>query len=885
MPTMFKILILLVICAHAAFAYVVSNDDDYYIYDSDGFSYIITKSDFKYLPRLIAQTNKSRFLFEKEFSWVLDEQTSLVVTSNKNQVANAFATISPNNLVVFYKGGVEFLDPSSAPSWIDTLSSHEVAHVYQLNAKNQLGRFLKRLFGNQTYIPIPIFPWPIFISPTAHLPTFLVEGNAVLNESRLNQGGRLMSGESLVLATELNLSGKADLPYIMNSNLEFPFGKEKYIVGGYFQSFLANIYGFPTANRFFINHAENNINPFDLKSSFAATFFDDYEELYRTFQVSLKKKQKNYNAYRGQNLTTSLNPVDFKRIDDSIYFVSIFDGKTPNRLNRFDINSRNLVSECSYLNLGRVYRYNNTLYTAGSYSQNQKNIFYTLVDEDYNFVPSFKDKYVTDIEGGNVSYFDMNQSFDKGALYKNQDYIAETESKALLDKDGNIYYFKQEKNLKVLYRNQDKLAHIETYYALLADIVSSTEIYFISNTENGSGLFCYCENEMKRVLPYDNIINATKAGPGFLISFLNTDRFHVSYIDHYSLSNEMPFNIHTQFSEDYFKAPILSSEPTLHESPKSYFSLREMRFSTYEASALYSANHATLINTLNWTDPLFYSSLGLSFSISNKLAYNAFSYQYTPYSTKFALSAKNQTELHFEETLKITTNSVQIGVKNDLWDTRNHSFSLGLDFQADKNEIIKNEISTVYFNYQYHDSYFLNYRPYTYFSFTPSIEKSAGQLSQSYSFNANKKLFYDLYLSLGFSKNDSEYFKLETDSTRKTNFFTRGLRLPLQYATLFTSKVTQGEIEFIYDLPYSKYYYRFPVSLRRLAPFVGYQKNQSEEFFYHTDIDELAFATIGLEAELLVFHTNPTRIRLFSTEIEIKNKTETRLDFEIRTDF
>ncbi len=239
---MFKILLLLALCTQVAFAYVVSNDHDYYIYHLEGFSYILTKSDFKYLPRIIGQASRSQMLFEKEFFWNLDERTSLVVTSNKNQVANAFATISPNNMVVFYKGGVEFLDSSSSASWIDTLSSHEIAHVYQLNAKNQLGSFLKKIFGNQSYLPIPIFPWPIFISPTALLPTFLVEGNAVLNESRLNQGGRLMSGESLVLATELNLSGKADLRYIMNSTLEFPFGKEKYIVGGYFQSFLANEY-------------------------------------------------------------------------------------------------------------------------------------------------------------------------------------------------------------------------------------------------------------------------------------------------------------------------------------------------------------------------------------------------------------------------------------------------------------------------------------------------------------------------------------------------------------------------------------------------------------------------------------------------------------------
>lgn len=882
---MLKLLVFLVLLYQATLAYVVSNDDDYYIYHTDGFFYILTQSDFKYLPKLIGQSRRSQILFEKEFSWNLDERTAVVATSNKNQVANAFATISPNNMVVFYKGGVEFLDSSSSSSWIDTLSSHEIAHVYQLNTKNHLGVFLKKIFGNRSYIPIPIFPWPIFISPTAHLPMFLVEGNAVLNESRFNQGGRLMSGESLVLATELNLSGKADLPYIMNATLEFPFGKEKYIVGGYFQSYLASKYGFPVTNRFFLHHAENNVNPFDLKSSFAATFFDEYEDLYKNFQTSLKTKQKNYNAFRGHSLTTSISPVEFKRIDNIIYFVSSFDGKTPNRLNRFYTDTQNFVSEPTYLNPGRVFRYENKLYTASSYSRNERDIFYTLVDENYDFLPSFKDKYVTDIERNNISFFNMLESFDKGSLYKNQERMAETESKALLDKNGNIYFFKQEQNLKVLYKNQEKLTSIKTFYALLVDVPESNEIYFVSNTENGSGLFCFCQNEFKRMLPYDNIINATKADQGFLISFMNTDRYHIAYVDKPSIATETPFDTHTQFSMDYFKSPVEVPEISLTDSPKPYFSLREMRFSAYTIKFSRSKKYTLLANTFNWIDPLFYSNLGVTVSLSNKLGYNAFDYQYTPYATKFAMSAVNETEFYLDDTQKLTTNSVQLSIKNDFLEKRNHRFSVGLDFKSEKNELLKNEITTAYFTYQYHDSYFLNYLPYSYFSLTPSIEKSTGRISQSYHIVANKKLFYDLYVTLGFAKNDSAYFKLAEENASKSSFFERGLNTPLHFATLFTSKVTQEAIEFIYDVPYSKYYYRFPISLRRLAPFVGYQKHQSEKFFHGTDIDKVIFATLGLETELLVLHNNPARVRLLSTEIKIQDKSENRLGIEIKTEF
>lgn len=883
---MLKITIILLLTVQCALAYLVSNDDDYFVYQTPTVSYILTEKDFKYLPKLIAQTQRSQEIFQAEFAWTLDEKTSLIATSNKNQVANAFATISPNNMIVFYKGGVEFLDPSATSSWIDTLASHEVAHVYQLNAKNQLGVFLKRLFGNQPYIPLPILPWPIFMSPTAFLPTFLLEGNAVLNESRLNQGGRLFSGESLILTTELILSGKSDLKYMLNSNLEFPFGKEKYIVGGFFQSYLADKYGFATLNRFFVNHAENNINPFDLKSSFAATFFDEYENLYESFQQSIKAKQKNYHAYRGPSVATSLTSIEFKRIDDSIYFLTMPDAKTPNLLNRFQIDSKQLTAQRSYLNTGRVYSYEGKLYSAANYSQNRRNVFYSLVDEDYNFVPYFKDKYVTDIEGKNVSYFDMTQSFDQGALYRNQERITETESKALLDTYGNIYYFRQEERLKVLYKNYEKLTSFESNYALLADAINENEIYFVSNTEYGSSLFCFCDHSINRVLPYDNIVSAIKVqSRGYLVSVLNTDRYHVAYMTSPQAQAQTPFNIRSHFSSEYFKPPVAVKNYEVEHAPEHYFSLKQLRFSQYSANFLYSKTYATLINSFDWADPLIYSQLSGAFSLSNKISYNFLSFQYLPYATKFYLSGKNETEFYFEETELFTTNSYQVSFKNTVFEKRHHVVDIGVDFQGDSNKFFENDINTAYLTYQYNESYFLNYLPNTYFSFTPSIESSAGKTSQSYTLQATKKLFLDLYLSLGLSKDDSEYFKLEFSPTRPTQFFKRGINIPVYYSTLFTSNVSQGDLELLYDIPYSKYFYRFPISLRRLAPFLGYHKSHSKEFFYRTDIDDISFATVGLETELLILHTNPTRVRLLSTEITIEDKSEHRLGFEFNTSF
>lgn len=881
---MFKYLILLTFSFSFAHAYLVYDDDDYFIYKTPKMSYILTAADFKYLPKLIERTHQTMKLYENEFHWTLDERTSLIVTSEKNQVANAFATITPNTMAVFFKGGLDFLEASAASSWIDTLSSHEISHLYQLNVKNRFGSNLRSVFGNQPYILLPFPPLPLFISPSILLPTFILEGNAVLNESRMNTGGRLFSGESLVLTNELIQSGHAELQYIMNSNLFFPFGREKYILGGYFQSYLADRYTLPVVNRFFLNHAENNINPLDLRSSFAATFYENYEVLYADFLKNFRLAHKNYKPYRGQSLATSLQGIEFNRSDDSIYFLTYPDGKTPRRLNQFHSDSKQFTSRPTQLPTGKVYKVGGKLVTAASFSENNRDIFYTLIDENYNHDPIFKDKYITDIKGSTVAYFNMSESFDNGALYRNQEKITETESKALLDTEGNIYYFRQEGPLKVLYKNSEKLISIETYYAFLAEVVSPQEIYFLSNSSHGSSLFCVCAGKVERALPYDNIISAINVKDGFLISYQSLDHYEVAFVPKESTTVQSPHRVRSSYGSSYFQNPPLSLEAPPIGQPFSYFSLKEMRFSHYAFSLMATDTYSLLVNSLSFTDPLFFSEIDLNFSISDDLALNSFRFAYMPYATQFGFSAKNETDLHFNETQRITTNAFRFGLKNTVLSKQYHTLTVGLEVESEQNHFFRNDISSAYLSYQYTESYFLNYLPYTYFSITPSVEKSHGQISQSISLGATKMLFNNFYVSARYSKNSSEYFKLESDS-KSDVFFKRGLHTPVYFASLYTSDLSQKELELLYEVPYSKYYYRFPFSLRRLAPFATYQKNHSKEVFLGTDIDDVNFATLGLEAELLLFHLNPIRARIFSTEISFSGVQEYRYGIEIKTDF
>ena len=146
---------------------------------------------------------------------------------------------------------------------------HESSHLYQLNAKRDLSRIGHAIFGNNEpgNIPVPIdtnpltfFPVPFLTHPNVLLPTWLLEGNGVFNESRFGNGGRLFSGASRALFYSLLKANLLDETRLTNNGLYFPFGTEKYIVGGYFSLYLAERFGTLAVNRFFWAHAIHYFN-------------------------------------------------------------------------------------------------------------------------------------------------------------------------------------------------------------------------------------------------------------------------------------------------------------------------------------------------------------------------------------------------------------------------------------------------------------------------------------------------------------------------------------------------------------------------------------------------------------------------------------------------
>ena len=241
---------------------VVAHDKAYYTHklsDSD-VELIYTKDNIKFAQDSADIEKLMHTEYEKMFDWKLDETLYVGLISDHNQIANGFSTQWPNNRQINYVGGSEKVDYFTSTSWLHTLLYHETAHNYQINVKESVvSESLHAIFGNGLlFLP---FPLPLIL-PNSVINPFMLEGNAVLNESWHGNGGRLYNGR---LKAQTLLQAKSDNlkpEYLYNSKLAFPYGEIVYIQGGFYNYYLAQNYGLEETNSFFKNNSKNIFWPF-----------------------------------------------------------------------------------------------------------------------------------------------------------------------------------------------------------------------------------------------------------------------------------------------------------------------------------------------------------------------------------------------------------------------------------------------------------------------------------------------------------------------------------------------------------------------------------------------------------------------------------------------
>lgn len=692
---MHKLLILICFFAFSAAAFggvVQPNDGPYFQYRAPRTLYIYDENTREVIDEARAYNEAVREFYDRSFGWKLDEEEDLIFTSKNQQIGNAYATVSPNLKTVWYPSGSLMLESAAASSWLTLLDSHETAHLYQLNTKGPTGSALKSVFGN-AFVLMPLGLFPIFIHPNQLLPRSILEGNAVFNESRFNQGGRLHSGEARALVFAQIQAGDIDATRLINDEFLYPYGNVGYLQGGYFQAHLAAKYGVERTNRYFLEQSHHYIWPFIINDTFRKHFGSSYYQEVREYLRELHGLAKNQKAAEAPSLYQAEYIFPLNHDADKVFFLTT-DEKEPPVLREFDKNSRKWTSTQLDLLAGKVFKDQGVLKTAAPFRPNLTRIEYSLYGEGTEFDPRYRGQIVTDQRAGQTAALDAGNSWLEPRLLLNGENFDVAHSTGILDDSGRVYYFRQNGLERILYRNRQPLFKYDGFYGKPMEVAADGTVYFIANTDYGSSLFQWRNGEIARVLSSDRVIDARKVGDNEFLAVEQNARGNNVVLVKAEYKAQAPGTYTYGFPSQNLIPQKVTTPAEVKAEEKSYNSIRELRFSAMDIGggfSTYSGLNGSV--SLQFADPLEYQAITLAAAASNKRTQALLNYDFSKYLPIFFVQYFYDRDTWRSVTgkeYKSPETQITAGVKLPFWKWRRWSAAalFGLNF---KNEDIHND--------------------------------------------------------------------------------------------------------------------------------------------------------------------------------------------------
>ena len=509
------------------------SDIDYYIHSAPAFSIIFSenflnndKEDFIHIYKKISYYDD---LYKEVFTKKLKENPIYIFTSPRNQISNAVTSSIPFLRVLFFPTGVEKMNHMATISWEDTVIAHEMAHVFQLGQVSDHLKYLSWIFKNSEVIFLPI---PIFLNVNLVMPLFLLEGHAVLSESLFAPGGRLYSGSTRALVfSQIKNKFKTTNQFIKNyliNHTEDTFSiEQQYVHGGYFFNSLLKKYDIKKISSIFKKHAEYFIVPFSfisIKSTFESIFDNSFESLVNYYiQTYLPLAVQQKKSSEAVLFNSHICPP-FNRKDDEIFFLNSDLRGTP-VLRTLNMSTGQWGKRKGVFSKGKIFKIKKQYYVSSSDKINTTERAYGLFSEGMYLVKKYKSQNVQDIYKNQVLSIDTTNNMNGFRLLLNGKFYDKVNSSALFGPEGNIYYFKQKGDQRVMYKNKIPLFQFRGFYGKPVEIDKNGDIYFIASSLFGSSLFGWNNSAgIYRISSSDTIIEAIQ-GPNeqFLVCEVTPD--------------------------------------------------------------------------------------------------------------------------------------------------------------------------------------------------------------------------------------------------------------------------------------------------------------------------------------------------------------------------
>ena len=858
--------------------------DPYVIENDNELTSIYSPEYAAFMGNIRSYQKKILSLYRDDFGYTLDDKLYAGFASSHNQIANGFSTQMPFNAQMNYIAGAHTLDYFSSASWLKMLMIHETAHNYQLNPKeNSLSKFTHKIVGNTPLTMLGIFP--IFPLPNYFMGSFILEGNAVLNESRFGLGGRLFSGYAMAQNVLLAKAGKLVPEFVFNRRLEYPYGEQWYLVGGHFQAFLAKRYGLQKVNHFFKIYSKQWL-PFFLNKTFESYYGKSFEYLLSAFKQEILQQHQAFQKTKAKVLAHSQFRVALNASEDTIYTLITTAKAAPKilEISKVEGNSTCLLEQ-STLPLGELFKYKGKYVSQSTRKTSPTRITKGLYTADARLLKETDSKVIQGyMPDGKMVYIDVKRSLEYPHIYIDGVFYDTAHSRVLVDSQGNLYYFKQQGEQRILYKNKKPLLRIPGHYGYVTDVDKQGNIYFIANSEHGTTLYKAAHQKLMRVAKGDDIVDMKLlANHQMFICTVTDDGFNYSIdtlIQAPAKIAKYMYAFENKSDKQVF--PKQDFRQTSHKKPKAYSPLASLRYSALDQSMLWDENGFLGMFNAHFSDPLMQNSMQLFGATESSHSLAGVSYINSAYTMQFgasALAVFDQNESLY----------------------RSYGYAAYLQYPWLESGYWYGDIKSSYtvpydtrYKKIWHHSLSIEKRQQFGFSKYPNalhglqlfIAEDRGNSYYGGSYTFMHDLIGQSYLSLKGTYIKSKKSDLKTEQgieikSHALPFATDGIEMEMYSIdhNIFAKEVSVGEVGLYKVFDASAYFFSFPLSIQREAVYVKHKyydiKTNQKQLKYNE-------TTLGLDIDLLVYHsvTLPLQLEWIHNK-EVENQDSFRVQLGV----
>ncbi len=614
----------------------VEPDEAYWQAASADVDLILSGRDRNMTQSMLQRDRKLAQIYRDLYGYRLDDTLHQTLASSHNQIANAFSTQIPLNMQVLYPGGVLMPDYFATRSWLENILIHESAHNYQLNAKrNPLNAAVHKIVKNTPVTSLWIAP--VFPVPNLTESPFILEGNAVLNESIFGNGGRLYNGVMRALAVTQARAGLITPERCFNSHLYFPYGTHHYIVGGFFQLFLAQRYGIGKVDRYFLAYSDQWLPFFD-NAVFRAHYGESFETLLNAYNAWLLKENSGFVPSEGRTIVRSQSRALLNSDADEIFFL-VSDARSAPSIVRFDKRTRTARIERSTHPMGRLFRIGSGFYALASARTARDRTEIALFDGEGRMLPGTASRALQAITPQGVHYyFDVNRSLESFALYRDGTFLGRVHSSVVSDAEGNCYYFRQSGKRRTLYRNATPLFGYGGYFGKVADIDSAGRVLFVADSAAGATLYRWSRHGgVERVLRGDDIVDARLIDDGHVVAeVIRADGLEMLEMPLHAAAGAV-YTPHYFFEGRYSLDSDTAADAASVPEPKRYVPLRNLRYSALSQHIEAGGGRFDFDIAAAFSDPLERNTLSIYTSSLGHDTVAGIRYDNSAYALRFGL--------------------------------------------------------------------------------------------------------------------------------------------------------------------------------------------------------------------------------------------------------